>query len=203
MLSFAKTSEYANQDDDILKTVVGQLGHADIMSSVGRELLIQVPFQAAEFFPRLFPVIDENLARLGIESYGTNITNLEEVFIKVAKTHGEEMTALKKQMSAEMTNRGNSIKQASFGLQLYALLARRLKFGYRNPLTCIGQIGMPIFCIVVFFLIIQLTTSFALPKLELTTDKWNIEVSDGPRVPMTIGMVNTSSAPFPVELETM
>merc|ERR1719353_2092300 len=89
VISFAKKSESNELDGAILEMIRSVIGpEAAILSAVGRELLIQVPFVAAEHFPVLFPAIDSKMEALDIDTYGTSVTNLEEVFLKVAK-HGK------------------------------------------------------------------------------------------------------------------
>lgn len=46
-------------------------------------------------FKEFFESFDENLAALGIRSYGVGITTLEEVFLKVG--HGDEFEKKKRE----------------------------------------------------------------------------------------------------------
>eukprot|EP00971_Amphidinium_carterae_P256934 5100946-Amphidinium_carterae.1 len=46
------------------------------------KLLEPVPFAQADKFPELFAAMDNEKDDLGIEAYGTSVTNLEEVFLK-------------------------------------------------------------------------------------------------------------------------
>ena len=50
-------------------------------------------------FKEFFESFDENLAALGIRSYGVGITTLEEVFLKVG--HGDEFEKKKREQYLE------------------------------------------------------------------------------------------------------
>jgi ABC-type multidrug transport system ATPase subunit len=197
IISFAKTTDKASQDSQILHAMRDVIKDVEVMSSVGKELLVQVPFAAAQQFPRLFPLLDSKKEELGIEAYGTSITNLEEVFLRVAKIHREEKARRssssvdKVEASETLVKTEASTKRASFFLQVYALLLRRIRFGYRNRLSCACQICLPMACVFAFCGIIFATTSFALPALVMNTDAWNIDVGSGPQAPITVGVANS------------
>jgi ATP-binding cassette subfamily A (ABC1) protein 3 len=56
---------------------------ARVLTDVGAETVLQLPFAASGHFAPLFAALDANLVGLGVRSYGISVTTLEEVFIKV------------------------------------------------------------------------------------------------------------------------
>ncbi|KAF4656307.1 hypothetical protein FOL47_009036 [Perkinsus chesapeaki] len=70
--------------------------HIKVLSSAGQELLVQLPFAAAKDFPGLMDDLDAEVEGQKDElkgllvAYGVSVTNLEEVFLRVADPHSEE-----------------------------------------------------------------------------------------------------------------
>ena len=48
----------------------------------GSELNYILPSEQADKFEGLFEILEKNMEKLGIESFGASITTMEEVFIK-------------------------------------------------------------------------------------------------------------------------
>jgi ABC-type multidrug transport system ATPase subunit len=189
VISFAKSTDSNDLDGailDLVRTVLGPV--AEIMSTVGKELLVQVPFASAEQFPALFPAIDSQREQLKIESYGTSVTNLEEVFLKVAKLEQDVKRGNSKDqgLNEELVKGETVIPQASFMKQFYALFLRRIKFGMRDKISFCCNLFIPVFCLLIAVALMSISMVFTLPKLELTVDTWN-EGVDGPRNPMSLG----------------
>jgi len=69
--------------ETINKSEVRTLSHS------GKELIIQLPFTVAKFFPEVLGGLETKMEELKLESYGISVTTLEEVFLKVAS--GEAM----------------------------------------------------------------------------------------------------------------
>jgi ATP-binding cassette, subfamily A (ABC1), member 3 len=63
-----------------------------IASDVGSELSFRMPLESASQLPSLFAMIDANAA-LGVESYALSITNLESVFLRIAREDESVVTA--------------------------------------------------------------------------------------------------------------
>lgn len=191
VISFAKKSEGNELDGAILNLVRSVLGPvAEVMSAVGKELLLQVPFSSAEQFPQLFPVIDSQKDTLKIESYGTAVTNLEEVFLKVAKIQHGDMK-VSQQLSGGLQKEvlidaETVLPTPSFLMQFWALLLRRFYYGMRDKMSFMCNLMIPIFCLFLAIFLLSLSIVTSLPKLELTIDAWNPEI-DGPRAPLSLG----------------
>ncbi|EER01707.1 Daunorubicin resistance ATP-binding protein drrA, putative [Perkinsus marinus ATCC 50983] len=84
-VTIAKTVESV-PDEPILKCVKGHLSDeypVTVVSSIGLELGLRIPFEAVDEFGPMFKTLDAEKGSLGISSYGVSVTNLEEVFLKV------------------------------------------------------------------------------------------------------------------------
>mmetsp|Transcript_30475 Transcript_30475/g.46693 ORF Transcript_30475/g.46693 Transcript_30475/m.46693 type:complete len:328 (+) Transcript_30475:2074-3057(+) len=81
-----KSRELAPQVD---KFIMERIPEAKKMQEVSSEIAYQLPKSSSSLFKQFFAEFDENLAELGINSYGVGITTLEEVFLKIG--HGEEV----------------------------------------------------------------------------------------------------------------
>mmetsp|Transcript_5406 Transcript_5406/g.5529 ORF Transcript_5406/g.5529 Transcript_5406/m.5529 type:complete len:1838 (-) Transcript_5406:556-6069(-) len=57
---------------------------AKLLTNVGTEVTVELPFSSSKLFESLFISFDDSLQELGIHSYGMSVTTLEEVFLKVA-----------------------------------------------------------------------------------------------------------------------
>ena len=55
---------------------------AYVEGEIGAELSYLLPEDSLARFPKLFSVIEEQLDKLGITSFGTSATTMEEVFLK-------------------------------------------------------------------------------------------------------------------------
>lgn len=53
------------------------------MQEVSSEILYQLPIESSKHFQQFFDIMDNNLQKLGIRTYGVGITSLEEVFLKI------------------------------------------------------------------------------------------------------------------------
>merc|ERR1711871_1278666 len=73
-------------DSQAVTKVICDRVNAILLTDVGTEMTWQLPFAASEAFPSLFQYFDDNLDKLGLESYGISVTTLEEVFIKITRS---------------------------------------------------------------------------------------------------------------------
>jgi len=53
---------------------------------VGAELNYLLPHESSPVFEQLFDALQQNSAKLGIDSFGASVTTMEEVFIKYSYT---------------------------------------------------------------------------------------------------------------------
>lgn len=203
VLSFVKRANATGADNKIMEVIKQACGaDAQVMSAIGKELLVQVPFSAAAQFPALFKRVDNGLEELGIESYGTSVTNLEEVFLKVAHAAeaataapAEAKGAAKKEVKAAATVETNrDMLKAGFFTQLLALLIRRVRFSIRNRTTLCCNLVLPPLCLIITCALLNLVIVLSLPQLALDTSKWNPTVRTSDKVPITVGSSQGSAA---------
>ncbi|KAF4705490.1 hypothetical protein FOZ63_001482, partial [Perkinsus olseni] len=102
VLSFVKKQDVDRGDATVLEFVKDRItdksliGQVKVLSSAGQELLVQVPFAAAKDFPALMDDLDAEIAGKSdtlkglLVAYGVSVTNLEEVFLRVADPGAEE-----------------------------------------------------------------------------------------------------------------
>ncbi|KAF4699660.1 hypothetical protein FOZ62_026554, partial [Perkinsus olseni] len=131
-VTIAKTAESV-PDEPILSCVDKCLGGdypVTVVSSIGLELGLRIPFEAVNKFGPMFHSLDADKDDLGISSYGVSVTNLEEVFLKVSsKTESptpEDMKAQRTKIHADIPVRRNIFNQ------FLILSLRRLIYGYRK-----------------------------------------------------------------------
>jgi ATP-binding cassette subfamily A (ABC1) protein 3 len=72
-----------------------------VLTDVGAEIAIQLPFKSSGSFEKMFKALDAQLERIGIRSYGISATTLEEVFIRVAAGVASEKQELLAAPAAE------------------------------------------------------------------------------------------------------
>jgi ATP-binding cassette, subfamily A (ABC1), member 3 len=71
-------------ESKFMKAVHSVIPDAKLLTNVGTEVTVELPFASSQLFETLFCKFDEDLQDLGIHSYGMSVTTLEEVFLKVA-----------------------------------------------------------------------------------------------------------------------
>lgn len=81
MLS-AATDFNKGVEGEILKTIKKHVASAKIERNIGMEMSVLLPFESVNRFSGLFADLDKNLKKLGIETYGIQLTSLDEVFLK-------------------------------------------------------------------------------------------------------------------------
>eukprot|EP00931_Biecheleriopsis_adriatica_P026503 TRINITY_DN16131_c0_g1_i3.p1 TRINITY_DN16131_c0_g1~~TRINITY_DN16131_c0_g1_i3.p1 ORF type:complete len:1463 (-),score=263.39 TRINITY_DN16131_c0_g1_i3:88-4389(-) len=194
ILSFVKLedSESSSADTKIVELVRNSCGpQATIMSAVGRELLVQIPFSSAHRFSELFPTLDANLQAFGIESYGMSVTSLEEVFLKVADRESDDKANPAEEVLP--SNDHVNVHHASFAQQLNALTIRRAKYAMRNKTMLCCNIAMPPVCLLLICLLLAGLIVIQLPPLKLDTSSWNLDTPEQ-KVPITVATGGNSPA---------
>jgi ABC-type multidrug transport system ATPase subunit len=79
-----KQSAMNFNEDNAMEIVHSIVPQAKLLTNVGTEVTVQLPFAASSQFSTLFQKLDNTMESLGIQSYGMSVTTLEEVFLKVA-----------------------------------------------------------------------------------------------------------------------
>ena len=83
-MTVEKASANSFNSKGVMSLISNRVPDAKILSDVGTEFSVQLPFSSSSHFQSLFENLDDNLSSLGIQSYGMSVTTLEEVFLKVA-----------------------------------------------------------------------------------------------------------------------
>ena len=78
----------------VMDMVSRHVDGAKLLTNVGTEMSLQLPFSGSSGFQALFECLDDNMASVGVKSYGMSVTTLEEVFLKVASGTTTITTAL-------------------------------------------------------------------------------------------------------------
>lgn len=101
-------------ESKFMKAVHNVIPEAKLLTNVGTEVTVELPFSSSGLFEKLFVYFDDHLSDLGIHSYGMSVTTLEEVFLKVAsgssgfKTKEKLMNERKKSI-----DQGNQIVESN------------------------------------------------------------------------------------------
>jgi len=74
---------------------------ANVLTSVGAEVVVKMPLASSSNFPGLFAKVDQDKKGLGLAGYSLSVTTLEEVFLKVASDeydmiHNSETSAVQR-----------------------------------------------------------------------------------------------------------
>lgn len=77
-------------DKAIISTIHHYIPDAEILTNVGAEMTLQLPFSASGQFVALFTELDDRLAELKLNTYGVSVTTMEEVFLNSAKVVDRE-----------------------------------------------------------------------------------------------------------------
>lgn len=197
VLALVKRSESTNADEKILQAVKAHCSNVKISSAVGKELLLQIPFDDAVAFPKLLPDLDSKRADLGFESYGISITNLEEVFLKVGHEATESKQAGQNGSAGEADPKQDpsdsdfaTRARAGLATQFVALSARRVTYGMRDVKMFCMQLFAPNLCLLFFILLVSSIVTKSLPKKVLDVETWNEDVS-GIKNPITVGVASS------------
>jgi ATP-binding cassette, subfamily A (ABC1), member 3 len=83
-MTLEKTSPVDFDTPAVLSRVQRAVPDAKVLTDVGTELTVQLPFASSQNFESLFGDIDTAQEELHIASYGMSVTTMEEVFLKVA-----------------------------------------------------------------------------------------------------------------------
>jgi len=97
-----------------------------------------LPFDAQTHFGEFFTKFDEVQSNFGVESYGVQITSMEDVFLKV----GEDHTVVPKTDHAIGIG-GEANYESNFISQVIGITARKLRVA-KNDIVTIPLIGIPV-----------------------------------------------------------
>jgi ATP-binding cassette subfamily A (ABC1) protein 3 len=169
LLSFVKESNEGWANKVIVGYIEEFLGEKiRTVSSIGRELIVEV--NESEKFPLLLSELDqaETKVLIGIQSYGISVTNIEEVFLKVANQAGGHTTAPTGSES-DPEEIPKPPTKVFFWQQFSALLERRFRYGIRDKQLFFMQVFLP-------FIILIAGLGFLLVALDQTPTPITLEV---------------------------
>jgi ATP-binding cassette, subfamily A (ABC1), member 3 len=112
-MTIEKLDTTSFNETKFMKTVHNVIPDAKLLTNVGTEVTVELPFTSSQLFETLFSHFDDHLADLGIHSYGMSVTTLEEVFLKVAS--GSNGFKTKEKL---MKQQKQSADQGNFSIEL-------------------------------------------------------------------------------------
>jgi hypothetical protein len=145
-LTFVKESETSEANAAILAAVNSKIPQTTVMSSIGSELVIQVPFSSASAFKPLFTDIQAKSKALGVKTFGITSTKLEDVFLKVASAglqHDESDGPVELLGATEQRSQGLSLASHQFGGQV----AKRFNQATRDGRVFVCNFVLPLLMI--------------------------------------------------------
>ncbi|XP_060076879.1 phospholipid-transporting ATPase ABCA1-like [Ylistrum balloti] len=161
--------------------VTSHIPRAVVESDISAELSYLLPFEESPKFEKLFEDIESNSASLGISSFGTTATTMEEVFLKVGESskseddededgkNGHSNTTFvveRDSMLMQPTTNGalstniyetfekNTGLKRTFQ-QFYGMFVKKAINTWRNKVVTITQLSLPVVFTVLAFLAIQ------------------------------------------------
>ncbi|TEB16916.1 ABC transporter-like [Perkinsus sp. BL_2016] len=170
LLSFVRENSSASNIQDFVETTVGK-ENVRVASSIGREVILEVVPENESKFADLLEQLENPATkkRLGIESFGISVTNIEEVFLKVA---GASHQVEESPGSPKSPISGNTAppRMARSWTQFKALLERRVRYGLRDRQLFFMQIFLP-------FVILLVTLGFLLAAISQTPTPRSLSVA--------------------------
>ncbi|CAJ1360841.1 unnamed protein product [Effrenium voratum] len=184
--------ERGDSHDPVKELLVAILGPAPQISGVGKELLVNVPMDLEQQLSSCLVALAEKKSALSVATFGVSVSNLEEVFLKVASgEHGNKQQEIEAETSFQaamqeihnepqgpcfvMPNPGGTVVQ-----QMRGLLERRVATAARDKKTfnmgCLCPVVMLFFATSLGAMMVSATTPGAagvgvpiqLEKLEMT-----------------------------------
>eukprot|EP00347_Sterkiella_histriomuscorum_P002219 403369012 len=142
-------------DNFVLNSIMGSIK----VQEVSTEIIYQLPLSASRLFKKFFELLDVNLQRLEIRSYGVGITTLEEVFLQIGDSKSTQQNQKNKLNNKYQKKNANELENYSienqhqegsfdiFFTQLGALLKKKFILQVRDFRTLVIELIFPIFLI--------------------------------------------------------
>ncbi|XP_062578105.1 phospholipid-transporting ATPase ABCA3-like, partial [Saccostrea cucullata] len=86
---------------EVTKLVQSHVSSAVLESEISAELSYLLPFDQSETFSQLFMDVEKKKSSLGIQSFGTTATTMEEVFLKVGESGQEDVEEEAERLNAQ------------------------------------------------------------------------------------------------------
>jgi ATP-binding cassette, subfamily A (ABC1), member 3 len=147
-----------------------------VMSSIGREMILEVDDRDTAAFSGLIEKLDDTKIRAdsGVVSYGISVSNIEEVFLKVAESSHQSKNPVP-------VSRGivpPPPPSVTFWQQLKALLLRRVYYGLRDKQFFIMQLLLPFLILLIGLGLMTASVGTAVPAKTLTTSALNPDATN-------------------------
>jgi ATP-binding cassette subfamily A (ABC1) protein 3 len=84
VLTLVRAQHRAADSEPVLSLVRRHVREASVATNVGAELNLRLPMASSPAFPAMLAELDAALEQLGVVSYGISVTNIEDVFLKIA-----------------------------------------------------------------------------------------------------------------------
>ena len=130
--SLTKEEERKDLNGILEAIVTGAVPSATVLSNVGTEMKFQLPIGESARFVGMFTMLDEQIKKQKIETYGVSVTTLDEVFLLVARGEVGTATTKKEMLPVVPKNSPNdtliSVGECTrFKRHVQALFAKRAK----------------------------------------------------------------------------
>ncbi|KAL3853222.1 hypothetical protein ACJMK2_016778 [Sinanodonta woodiana] len=108
--------------DRVTAVVNNYVPTATLESEISAEVSYLLPFDQSSKFEALFQEIESKMVELGITSFGTSATTMEEVFLKVSESaDDEENNVLSGPLSKKITFDNPNFEQTESGMSVFKL----------------------------------------------------------------------------------
>uniref|UniRef100_A0A5F8G8K6 ABC transporter domain-containing protein n=1 Tax=Monodelphis domestica TaxID=13616 RepID=A0A5F8G8K6_MONDO len=154
--------------------------NATLESNVGAELSFILPKEDAHKFEDLFTELENKRKSLGIASFGTSVTTMEEVFLKVGKMVDSKMDL--QAIKVSDSNKEFLRQIYLFSQQFYAMLVKRATFSWRNWKLILLQI-----------MVLLTFTAILLRAITFYS-----EINDDPQLDMSLRHYGRTIVPFSI-----
>ncbi|RQM23707.1 hypothetical protein B5M09_003923 [Aphanomyces astaci] len=163
------------------------VAEASVLSTVGSELVVQLPSASSGAFPALLDGLDSHLTALRVVEYGISVTTLEQVFLRIAHQSKQTFNPLyrrtsdadlsewrasrmgpdargSKRVAAPVAGRPSTgHASTSFGAQYVALVQKRFRCSKRDKKGWVFMIGIPIAFLVILAFLPSINVASYLP----------------------------------------
>ncbi|KAI9140082.1 hypothetical protein BKA69DRAFT_1081761 [Paraphysoderma sedebokerense] len=145
--------------------IVQYIPSAKQTRNVGSELSFTLPYQSVSEFKHFFDALEDEMGRLGIDSFGLSMTTLEEVFLKLEN----EDTTDNRLHGPESPIELNYPQDASslFSRQLSCIVHLRIRQKLADPNVILAVIFVPIVILLIGIGITQTSGSSLIPGIPL------------------------------------
>eukprot|EP00913_Durusdinium_trenchii_P031129 g29149.t1 len=136
--------ERSSSHEPVRQLLGSILGHTLEISGVGKEILANIPMECESQLSSCLAALSEKKVELSLATFGVSVSNLEEVFLKVASAMEEVEAQAPQGPCFVMPNPGGTVMQ-----QMRGLLERRGSTAIRDMKTfnmgCLAPVLMLVF----------------------------------------------------------